>query len=272
MVRAGTASGGPRSLTIGRGEVRAPGRNDPALRPAGVGSCIACLRHPKPARRARINEVCDATKRHPEAARGQTAGRGEAAAGPIRIVIVGGGFVACTARGAWNPAGGAAMPRSRVANSRTTCCPRRCRLGGVGPGRTPPRGRAAVAGAAPRASAWARSPNIDLDLRTCTYRQPSGDEQVISWDRLVFAPRVGQPPGSRPGPGRARLLMLPTWGGDFGSGWTGRSLSPCPRHRRTRLVRPHGAAGCQGRGALVADTGPPPTQVGRLHHSDQVDR
>jgi hypothetical protein len=23
--------------------------------------------------------------------------------------------------------------------------------------------------------------------------------------------------------------MLPTWGGDFGSGWTGRSLSPCPR-------------------------------------------
>jgi hypothetical protein len=28
------------------------------------------------------------------------------------------GFVACTARGAWNPAGGAAMPRSRVANSR----------------------------------------------------------------------------------------------------------------------------------------------------------
>jgi NADPH-dependent 2,4-dienoyl-CoA reductase/sulfur reductase-like enzyme len=29
---------------------------------------------------------------------------------------------------------------------------------------------------------------IDLDARTCTYRRPSGDEQVLSWDRLVFAP------------------------------------------------------------------------------------
>ena len=158
------------------------------------------------------------------------------------------------------------------ANSRTTCCPRRCRLGGVGPGRTPPRGRATAAGAAPRASAWARSPNIDLDLRTCTYRRPSGDEQVISWDRLVFAARVGQPPGSHPGPGRARLLMLPTWAATSGRAGLGGRCRHAPRHPRTRLARPHEAAGCQGRGALVADTGPPPTQVGRLHHSGQVDR
>jgi NADH dehydrogenase len=29
---------------------------------------------------------------------------------------------------------------------------------------------------------------IDLDSKTCTYRRPSGDEQVVSWDRLVLAP------------------------------------------------------------------------------------
>jgi hypothetical protein len=54
----GTASGGSRFLTSGRGEVKAPGRNDPALRLAGAGSCIARLGHPKPVQRARINEVC----------------------------------------------------------------------------------------------------------------------------------------------------------------------------------------------------------------------
>ncbi|MFL6223306.1 MAG: hypothetical protein ACJ75K_10865 [Actinomycetes bacterium] len=25
-------------------------------------------------------------------------------------------------------------------------------------------------------------------MRTCTYRRPSSDEQVLSWDRLVVAP------------------------------------------------------------------------------------
>jgi NADH:ubiquinone reductase (H+-translocating) len=30
--------------------------------------------------------------------------------------------------------------------------------------------------------------DIDLDARTCTYRRPSGDEQMLSWDRLVLAP------------------------------------------------------------------------------------
>jgi hypothetical protein len=109
-------------------------------------------------------------------------------AGPIQIVIVGGDFVACAARRAWNAACGRRCRGHGGQTPRTACCTRRCRLGGVGPGRTPPRGRAAAAGAAPRASAWARSPNIDLDLRTCTYRRPSGDEQVLSWDRLVFAP------------------------------------------------------------------------------------
>jgi hypothetical protein len=110
-------------------------------------------------------------------------------AGPIQIVIVGGGFVACTARGAWNAAcrGGDAevtvvnsenymlyMPllpgRRRAWSNPATWS---CRCGGCcGP--APARGHG--------------SPNIDLDLRTCTYRRPSGDEQVLSWDRLVFAP------------------------------------------------------------------------------------
>jgi hypothetical protein len=109
-------------------------------------------------------------------------------AGPIQIVIVGGDFVACAARRAWNAACGRRCRGHGGQTPRTACCTRRCRLGGVGPGRTPPRGRAAAAGAAPRASAWARSPNIDLDLRTCTYRRPSSDEQVLSWDRWWSLP------------------------------------------------------------------------------------
>ena len=42
--------------------------------------------------------------------------------------------------------------------------------------------------------------DIDLDARTCTYRRPSGDEQVLSWDRLVLAP------GSV-----SRLVPVPAW-------------------------------------------------------------
>lgn len=99
-------------------------------------------------------------------------------AGPIQIVTVGGGFVACTARGAWNAACGAVMPRSWW-STRATCCPCRCCLGGVGlveprhvvvPLRRVLRPRQRVG----------TSPNIDLDLRTCTYRRSSGDEQVLS--------------------------------------------------------------------------------------------
>jgi hypothetical protein len=84
--------------------------------------------------------------------------------------------------------------------------------------------------------------------------------------------RVGQPPGSCPGPGRARLLMLPTWGGDFGSGWTGRSLSPCPAPSSNSARSAAPGRWLPRARALVEHSGPPPTQVGRLHHLDQDDR
>ena len=171
------------------------------------------------------------------------------------------------------------MPRSRVANSRTTCCPRRCRLGGVGPGRTPPRGRAAAAGAAaPRqrvGTVTERRPGLEDLYLPAAERRRAGAQLGPPGVRS----RVGQPPGSRPGPGRARLLMLPTWGGDFGSGWTGRSLSPCPAPSSNSarsaapgrwLPRARGASRAY-RSAADAGRPPPPLGPGRsVTGADQV--
>jgi hypothetical protein len=191
-------------------------------------------------------------------------------AGPIQIVIVGGDFVACAARRAWNAA-----------------CGRRCRgHGGQNPENCglytplPPGRRRAWSNpatwscrcggcCAPRQRVGTvteyRAGLEDLYLPAAEQRR-AGAQLGPPGGRS----RVGQPPGSCPGPGRARLLMLPTWGGDFGSGWTGRSLSPCPRHRRTRLARLHRwlprARGASRAYRSAADAGRPPT------HSDQVDR
>jgi hypothetical protein len=78
----------------GRG--RGPGTRRRCSPVSRSRQCIACPRHPKPMRRTRINQVCDATKSHPEVARGgQRLRRGnEAMARPIQSG--GGGFVACT--------------------------------------------------------------------------------------------------------------------------------------------------------------------------------
>lgn len=110
-------------------------------------------------------------------------------AGPTRIVIVGGGFggTYCARRLARrlrrdgaeitviNPenymlytpllpeaASGLVEPRHVVVPLRRVLRPARLRVGTV--------------------------TGIDLDARTCTYRRPSGDQQVLGWDRLVLAP------------------------------------------------------------------------------------
>jgi hypothetical protein len=78
--------------------------------------------------------------------------------------------------------------------------------------------------------------------------------------------RVGQLPGSRPGPGRARLLM-PTSGGDFGSGWTGRCCRHAPRHRRLGSLGRTGPLAARALGASRAyrstvDAGRPAPPLG----------
>jgi hypothetical protein len=74
--------------------------------------------------------------------------------------------------------------------------------------------------------------------------------------------RVGQPPGSCPGPGRARLQICQPGAATSGRAGLG------GRYRHARAIVELGSlgctGGCQGRGALVEPTGLPPTQVGRL--------
>ena len=190
-------------------------------------------------------------------------------AGPIQIVIVGGDFVACAARRAWNAACGRRCRGHGGQTPRTACCTRRCCLGGVGPGRTPPRGRAAAAGAAPRASAWARSPNIDLDLRTCTYGGRAATSRCsagTAWWSL---------------PGRSAAWFLsrawPSTPADaanlgrrlrVGLDWAVAIAMPAPSSNS--LARLHRwlprARGASRAYRSAADAGRPPP------HSDQVDR
>jgi hypothetical protein len=189
-------------------------------------------------------------------------------AGPIQIVIVGGDFVACAARRAWNAA-----------------CGRRCRgHGGQNPENCmlytplPPGRRRAWSNPATWSCRCGGCCAPRQRVGTVTEYRPGLEDLYLpaAEQRRAGAQlgppggrsRVGQPPGSCPGPGRARLLMLPTWGGDFGSGWTGRSLSPCPAPssnsarsaaRGRWLPRARGAS----RGhRSAADAGRPPPPLG----------
>jgi NADH dehydrogenase len=109
-------------------------------------------------------------------------------AGPIQIVIVGGDFVACAARRAWNAA-----------------CGRRCRGHG---GQNPENCMLYTPLLPGRRRAWSNPATWSCRCGGCCaprqrvgtvteyrpgledlyLRRPSSDEQVLSWDRLVVAP------------------------------------------------------------------------------------
>ena len=120
--------------------------------------------------------------------------------------------------------------------------------------------------------------SLALDLRTCTYRRPSGDEQVLSWDRLVVAP------GSV-----SRLVPVPAWPSTpadaanlgrrlrVGLDWAVAIAMPAPSSNSARsaargrwLPRARGASRAY-RSAADAGRPPPPLGPGRsVTGADQV--